>query len=109
MKYQLHITPSAKRNAQQILRYLEKRSRRGARAWYSAFQQMTVAVEASPASFPLAPENDRHEEEIRNAIFKTRKGLPYRALFLLRENQVYIVHVRGPGQNELDADEIQNP
>ncbi len=47
----------------------------------------------------FAPENPDHEEEIRQCLFKTRHGLQYRLLYLVREDTVYILHVRGAGQD----------
>ncbi len=57
----------------------------------------------------MAPEDEDHEDRIRQAIFKTRKGLPYRALFVQRPEAVYIIHVRGSGQDQLDIDELSLP
>ena len=109
MSLPLNLTARAKRDVQVILRYIEKRSRRGADAWYSRFEQVIVAISESPLAFGLAPEDEDHEETIRQAIFKTRKGLPYRALFIVRENGVFVIHVRGPGQTNLDAGEVKLP
>lgn len=72
MTFTLSMTSSAKRDVQRILRHIEKRSRRGAEAWYRRFAETTAKVASAPESFGLAAEDERHDETIRQAIFKTR-------------------------------------
>jgi plasmid stabilization system protein ParE len=104
-----NLTARAKRDVQAILRDIDARSKRGAVAWYRKLTQVLQSIGDSPASFGFAPENADHDEEIRQAVFKTRKGLPYRAIFIVRDESIYVVHVRGSGQDQLDADELQVP
>jgi hypothetical protein len=40
-------------------------------------------------------------------IFKTRRGRAYRALFLIRGDVVFVLHVRGPGQRPLEPGELK--
>ena len=105
----VNLTSRAKRDIQSILRYIETRSRQGADAWYRRLDEIIDSVGRSPESFGVAPEDEDHEDRIRQAIFKTRKGLPYRALFVQRPEAVYIIHVRGSGQDQLDIDELSLP
>jgi hypothetical protein len=60
-------------------------------------------------TFGSAPEDKDHEETIYQVIFKTRRGLPYRALFIVRGDQLYVLHVRGPGQDFMSAGEVRLP
>ncbi len=39
-------------------------------------------------------------------MFKTRKGRVYRALFFLENGHVYLLRVRGPGQENVQPDEL---
>jgi len=41
------------------------------------------------------------EYDVREVLFKTRKGNPYRILFTIQEAEVLILRVRGPGQDDL--------
>ena len=43
-----------------------------------------------PKGFPLAPENDEFNEEIRQMIVGR-----YRVLFTVRRGKVHVLHVRG--------------
>jgi len=49
-------------------------------------------------SFGFAPENQDCDLEVRQALFKTRHGRVYRALFFIEGENVFILRVRGPGQ-----------
>jgi len=57
----------------------------------------------------IAPEDADHDETIYQIIFRTRRGLPYRALFVVRENDVYVLRVRGPGQDLVAPDDLGVP
>ncbi len=56
-----------------------------------------------------APESEYVVEEIRQFFFKTRRGLRYRALFSISGVKIYVLHVRGPGQELLGPDELRTP
>ena len=55
------------------------------------------------------PEDEDHEEEIRHILFKTRRGKTYRAIFIIRTDTVFVLHVRGPGQDLIAPDELRFP
>ena len=42
------------------------------------------------------------------ARLKTRRGRPYRLLFTLDDCEVRVLHVRGPGQDLVSADELNS-
>lgn len=56
----------------------------------------------------LAPENGYGDTEIRQVIFKTRRGKTYRLLFTIRDNVVFIRHVREPGQDLVSPEEFDD-
>jgi plasmid stabilization system protein ParE len=101
MSHSLNVTSRARRDISVIMRYITERSKRGADSWYRKLGQTLDSIVAMPESFGLAPEDEDHDETIRQAIFKTRKGLPYRAIFLVRGSEVFVVHVLGSGQDNL--------
>jgi len=102
MSHTLYVTSRARRDISVIMRYIAERSKRGAESWYRKLSQTLDSIAAMPESFGLAPEDEDHDDTIRQAIFKTRKGLPYRAIFLVRDSRVFVVNVRGSGQEKLD-------
>lgn len=54
-------------------------------------------------------EDDDHEVEIRQMFFRTRQGNNYRALYTVRGADVFVLHLRGPGQDLMGPDEITLP
>jgi plasmid stabilization system protein ParE len=109
MKYQLNLTDRANRDVRAILTYLQSRSRQGANSWYRQLKKTIKRIAESPESFGTALENNEHQEKIRQSIFKTSKGLPYRALFIIRKTNIFVIHVRGSGQDHISTEEMDLP
>ena len=106
MKFRVKTLRRARRASDQILAYIADRSTSGAIAWAKAYDAALARLEEAADSFPLAPENEEVEFEVREIHFKTRQGLVYRALFTIVEHDVLILHVRGPGQDFLSSHEL---
>ncbi len=106
MSFALRILPRAERDVQMIFEYIKERSSSGADRWWHAFQDATERVAAAPWQFPFAPENEKSTREIRHYFFKTRQGRTYRGVFIVQDQEVWILRVRGPGQPPLAADEL---
>jgi plasmid stabilization system protein ParE len=102
-KYRVTVLGTAESDMRRIAHWLAERSEAGARAWLAAYQSMLEALGSRAASFPLAEENGEFDLEIRQAIFKTRKGNPYRAVFTIYGDEVRVLRVLGPGQAPLSA------
>ena len=109
MTYKLIILPRAQLDVDATLRYLTERSLQGAIAWWNAWESIQKEIRQRPATFGLAPESSRHESDIYQALFKTRRGRVYRVLFAISGDRVNIMHVRGPGQDLVSPDEIVMP
>jgi hypothetical protein len=88
---------------------LAARSKTGAEAWARAFDTALSYLEENADSCPLAVENEHVEFEVWEVLFKTRRGLMYRALFTLRNDTAIILHIRGPRQDFLANTEIRDP
>jgi toxin ParE1/3/4 len=106
MTFQVRTLQRASRAYNQILNYISKRSESGAVAWAKAYNAALVRLERAADTFPLAPEDEDVDFELREILFKTRRGRLYRALFTIRGNDVLILHVRGPGQDLLTSDDL---
>jgi len=109
MIFQVKSLRRARQDVDSILEYIAGRSPQGAAAWARAYDKALVMLESSADRYPLAVENEHVEYEIREILFKTRRGLFYRALFTIREQEVFILHVRGPGQEFLKEEELLPP
>jgi plasmid stabilization system protein ParE len=109
MKFRVNLLQAAERDVRTILEYLSTGSKSGATAWAKTFDKALIHLEESADSCPLAAEDEHVDFEVREILFKTRRGLMYRALFTLSESNVFILHVRGPGQDFVDSMEIREP
>jgi plasmid stabilization system protein ParE len=106
MRYTVRTLPRAEFDAQQIYEWIRERSPDGARSWWLAFEHACETLERDPNSYALAPEAEVTGRELRQMLFKTRRGRYYRALYVVIDDEVRIVRVRGPGQPDLMADEL---
>ena len=98
MTFLVRELPKAKQDKHSIFRWLYERSPTGAFAWLDAYDSLADRLKQDAATFGLAPENVDCEFEVRQALFKTRRGRVYRALFFIEGTEVFILRVRGPGQ-----------
>lgn len=108
MKYTVIVLPQAEQDADGIHRWIAERSAEGADRWYSQFLAALHRLASDADVCGLAPENELVVQEIRQALFKTRKGLRYRVLFSIAGTEVWVLHVRGPGQRLLDPSELRD-
>ena len=81
-----------------ILDYIDQRSTIGAVHWLDEYEKTLDRICETPEQFPVAPESRDLSMPVQNAIVRTRFGLPYRIIFLERDNEIVILSVRGPGQ-----------
>jgi plasmid stabilization system protein ParE len=108
MKFQVTVLPQAQKEVEQIYSWIAEGSIDGAIRWYEKFLESLESLKTYPESCSLAPENDHVRQKIRDPISRTRRGNPYRVLFVINEKQVQVLHIRGTGQRLLDSDEIEN-
>ena len=109
MRFTVSLTPTAKQDVRSIVKWIEQRSRTGAERWYRRWLEVIEHLKDSADRLSLAPENEDHEVNIQQILFKTRRGLPYRALFVIRESEVTVLCVRGPGQDLVSGDDLELP
>ena len=108
MKFRLVITRRAILDRDACFEFIHQANADAALRWLNAFDDAVRAISFAPHS-GFAPEAKDLDEEIRQKLFKTRHGRPYRILFLIRGKLIYILHVRGPGQNLMTPEEIAVP
>jgi len=107
MTYEPLLLPRAQADVDSIVRFLAERSPQGAIAWRERWEDVLRQLRTKPLECGLAPESAGYEAEIRQLLFKTRRGRTYRALFTVVGRGVYILHVRGPGQNLLRLGQLR--
>ena len=107
MSYRVVVMPAAEREFQALYDWIAIRSREGAGRWANAYFAALSRLAFNPEGYGLAPEGEDHPETIRQFLFKTRSGLTYRAIFAISDDQVFVLHVRGPGQAVMRPEEIE--
>jgi plasmid stabilization system protein ParE len=106
MAYTVRTLSRAKNDAQQIYNWIKDRSPEGAIRWWAAFRDACRSLEQSPERNSLAVEAEQSDRDIRQLLFKTRRGRYYRLVCVIAEDEVHVLRVRGPGQPDLTPDEL---
>ena len=106
MKYKLVIVEPAEFDIDEIYRYILARSTQGAASWYRAFLACTERIARQPLACSVALEATEFDFELRQAVFKTKYGDPYRCLFTVAGDEVRILRVRGRGQLPVRSSDI---
>ena len=109
MNFRVTLLPAAEQDLDHILGWLSKRSLQGASTWYRRWLEVLDDLELSADSYARAPEDARHDLDLRQVIFKTRHGKPYRAIFTIVERTVFVFCIRGFGQDIVDPTEMRLP
>lgn len=107
MTYELLLLPRAETEVARIIRYVAARSPQGAIAWCERWEEVLNELGINPLIHGIAPESTEYETDVRQILFKTRRGRTYRVLFTVVGNGVYIISVRGPGQSLIDRDRLR--
>jgi plasmid stabilization system protein ParE len=106
MSLSIRILPRAGADVRHIYSYIETRSPNGANRWEEAFEQAIQRAAAHPLQNGLAPEDQLASFELRQMLFRTRRGLTYRFVFTVLNDELIVLRVRGPGQPPLTSDEF---
>src|SRR5258708_4151973 len=102
MNRSLRILNRAKSDIDRIFAWLEARSPQGAARWSDALFDTVRRVSENPEGYSVASEAlPRWRRGVHQALFKTRRGKPYRIVFELTDTEILVLRVRGPGQPPL--------
>ena len=108
MKFHIKTLRKAETDVRSITKYLYERSPQGAAAWLDAYRQTRTRLASNADSCGQAEENQHFDIDVRQALFKTRRGRIYRLLFTIVGNEVRILRVRGPGQAPAVAEDLES-
>jgi plasmid stabilization system protein ParE len=91
MNFLVRTTPRAERDIEVIHRWILETGRRPAEAWNWAegMRESIASLAAHPARCPIAPEARILGQDVRQLFFHS-----HRVLFLVREDDVAILHIR---------------
>jgi plasmid stabilization system protein ParE len=103
---QVRVSQHAQRDVETILTWLSERSPPGAERWFEKYLETLHKLSERAAGCPLAPEASFTGRELRQLLFKTRRGHTYRSLFLIDGDFIQLLAVRGSGQDLATAEEL---
>jgi plasmid stabilization system protein ParE len=106
MKFAVSVLHRAQSNADRIFQWIADRPPQGAAQWGRAYDDSLLELRRDADQYGLAPESQEVHVELRQKVFKTRRGRPYRLLYTIVSNEVRVLRVRGPGQLPVIADDI---
>lgn len=78
----------------------------GAAAWLDSYDLAVERLTSTANAYPSALEARDLEVEVKQILFKTRRGRMYRIVYLIDQVDVYILRVRGPGQAPITPDDL---
>lgn len=106
MSYDVFVQSRAETELTAIAMWIAERSPQGSLKWLDTLEAVKRKLAENPYQFGLAPENDYVDAEVRHALFGTPRGNRYRVIFSVVQNEVRLLHIRGPGQRPLTREEL---
>lgn len=107
MQYRVVYTSRAKRDLHAATEYIAARVPETAEKWFDGFVETLAKLKNDPLFFGLAPESKHVEAEIRQVIYRTKSRRSNRALFTVRDQTVFILCIRRPGQKLLSSSDTK--
>jgi plasmid stabilization system protein ParE len=109
MNYTVRSSRKADTDIAVIFEWIAKRSPDGASRWLDALEAAIHKLRIQAGECALAPEADEIGIDLRQMMFRTRRGRPYRLLFVIRDDVVSLAAVRGAGQDDVLMNDIELP
>jgi plasmid stabilization system protein ParE len=109
MNYQVRLTETAEADYEERLSSLAERSPEAARKLHSRYLTALERVRTRPLSCGLAYENIYFPGELRHLLFWAYPNRKYRALYIVRGDQVVILAIRAPGEKPVKRDDLTAP
>jgi plasmid stabilization system protein ParE len=105
MTYRIIIEPTAEREIRSAVRWKpENASPTVAARWSNGLIQKTETLRRHPTRCPLAAENDKFDEEIRELLYGRggKRSHRHRIIFTIRDDTVHVLYVRHTARDELE-------
>ena len=109
MSFEVVFTDEASVQTMKIQDWIAERSVQGAIAWQTALQLAVGKLHERGSGFSLSVESSQFSEPLYQVLFKTRRGLTYRGLFVVRDQTVFVVSVRGYGEDLVSPSDVVLP
>jgi plasmid stabilization system protein ParE len=104
MTYRVVLTDRAARDLDEAYQWYAERAPEAAVRWYNGFPDALDGLADYPERCPRAAESRKLPVEVRQFLYGRQRI--YRALFLIRERTVVVLHIRHTARREANPDEI---
>jgi plasmid stabilization system protein ParE len=108
MKYHVELTDTACDNAEEAYQWLKERSSSAATKWFNGLLDVVESLEMFPTRCGIARESEKAGETIRQMLYGKRPHV-YRILFIIRDDVVYVLHIRHGARRAMKPEEIRLP
>jgi plasmid stabilization system protein ParE len=108
VKYTIEVAATAEEEAEAAFNWLSERTSVHAQEWLDGLYDALHGLAEFPTRWPLARENRRVEEEIRQLLYGKLPHV-YRVLFVIRGNVVHVLHIRHGARRAMRRKEIVFP
>lgn len=107
MTYQVILTDRAARDLDEAYQWCAERASETAVGWCNGFLDALNSLGHNPERCPLAAETRKLSVEIRQFLYGRVRS--YRALFLVREQTVVVLHIRHTARREVKPEDLVHP
>ena len=105
MKYRIELAGAAKADIHRQAQWLrDEISATIAEKWLTGLYKAIDTLQTRPLRCPVAAENERFPEEIRELLYGRRgkRKHKHRIIFTIRDNAVHVLYVRHTARDELE-------
>jgi len=104
MIYQVIVQPSAQAEMENAYLWIRRRSAARAARWFNRLADAIESLAENPERYPLAPESEAFNREIRQMLYGKRRGV-YRVLYTIVEDTVSVLYIRHGARRFVEPDE----
>lgn len=101
MTFRVELSRRAEKDVKHIFSYIRQHGPADPKTWKDGLEQKLSNLEQFPEACSFAPENEYSHQEIRQAIYG-----PFRIIFTIREQNVFVISIRHAARLFLQSDEI---
>jgi plasmid stabilization system protein ParE len=104
MIYQVNITTSAFKDADNAYQWFRSSNEQFANEWFNGLIEAIDTLQQLPSRCALAPESKEFDREIRQLLYKKSKTACYRIIFGIVGSNVIIYRIRHTSQQYLSKE-----
>lgn len=101
MTFRVELSRRAETDIKRAYAYIRKHGPADPNTWKAGLEQKLTGLETFPEACGLAPENEFVKVEVRQALYG-----PFRIVFTIREQIVFVLTVRHAARLSMSRDEL---